>query len=1622
MIRFSHRKRKPIAVFLLVSHLIQLWTPQKAMALTSGPSQPEVQSFQPAGTSEMVDLFTGDFGYNIPLLELPGPNGGYPFNLSYQAGITMDQEASWVGLGFNLNPGTINRQMRGLPDEFDGDPVYTKMSIDPSVTVGLGFGVGAEFFGRALEVGLGFSVYQNNFRGLGYSIDGSLGYGKAINSGTSAGIGLNFSLDSKEGINASPSLSLATKMGQIGVGAAYNSKSGLSSITMSYDTPRDLVIVYKNNTDKADEDFKAETVIDMKSSATLSLSHPGYTPQVSMPMENLGLSATFKIGTSWWGVYPEAYVTGFYNEQRLAEKEKRVRTSAYGYLNYQHATGSRDLMDFNRENDGMVTKDHPNLAIPSLTYDIYSVTGQGISSMYRPIRNDIGVIHDPESGSTSIGGSAGVDAAIPPHVGVNLSVNHSRSRSGLWEANNEVLSKADFQDKVINDLYEPWYFKVHGEPSSEPSSNMEALGKTEAVRVQLEGDNHDPRAKGILENGKGWSTELPAASSFNRERKPRNQVIQPLTNEQLLSGNQEVISLFKILYDSAGYEKPFTRGSLPKHHTAGYTALTPEGLRYNYGIPAYNLYQEEVVFSAKKKLTDTTSRVEVGGTTKGDPTFKHSNTDKFLKRTELPKYAHAYLLTSIVGPDYVDVSGNGVTEDDLGYWVKFTYRKTTTKASPFKWRDPYSKAHLQEGWKTDPRDDRGSFVYGEKELWYLVKAETKSHIVTFTLEPRQDGKGVAAKLQDADNKGESVQALKEIKMFTRSAGVSHPLKVVKFEYDYSLCKGVFNNVSGQGKLTLKKVWFEYGNSQRGRLNPYVFHYHEDNAGENPGYGLYTYNRWGNYKPYPAGDVLHNIDFPYAEQDPAKKSDIDRNAAVWNLKEVELPSGGKVIVDYESDDYGYVQHQPAMQMAEIVDPGSGAGSVFTIADDTLKVRFRLETPIAEELSDIQKKEKVLQYLDQKRQLYFKLYINLRSVGENFYEYVSGYADIDFTKPNGMGLEKDSSGKYVYGFFYLKAETKDNYHPFSLRVWQHLRTNQPDLANSGKRLESTSSTNKRVEQIRSLGSIGAQIRQMFEGYYNFCDDKHWGREIVAGKSWIRLYSPDKIKYGGGCRVRQITLRDQWSQDEEGVYGQVYEYTTEENGSVISSGVAAYEPLIGGDENALRYAKKFSQSVPLRSDNNFFFEYPINESYYPGPMVGYGKVTVTSLAAASLMGKEVKNITLGDNQKLFPAGSGISYGTTGATTHEFYTARDFPVLTEETEKKDKPYQLAFSIPFYGSIAVSKLASSQGYSIITNDMHGKPRQVSNYRQDAKGMLDVKPISWVRYNYAHDTIFYQEQKVSTLVNTFKPNSDGTLSVLESSALDNPPPSTYTIGQENEFFIDMREFEDKVRGGGASYNTDFVYLLFGVFPIPTSWPNISRSDTQLRTAVTNKVIFKTGILESTEAYDGGSHIITKNIKWDKLTGVPVLTVVNNNFDEPVYNYTVLAHTQYQGMGAAYQNIGLTFEVKNVDNLPYHNNLYQFSISINEDLLAPGDEILLYDNQEGLRNPVAKVVYTGEENDEKLFYSATPLTANDYKAMIVRSGYRNQLAVSSGTITALQDPSIPGSTVTYEKVIRVPKEN
>lgn len=76
------------------------------------------------GLGGMVDKFTGDLSYSLPLLTVPGPNGeAFPIAIQYQGGgIGVDQAASEIGLGWSMPIGEIVRNVNGHPDDLKAAP------------------------------------------------------------------------------------------------------------------------------------------------------------------------------------------------------------------------------------------------------------------------------------------------------------------------------------------------------------------------------------------------------------------------------------------------------------------------------------------------------------------------------------------------------------------------------------------------------------------------------------------------------------------------------------------------------------------------------------------------------------------------------------------------------------------------------------------------------------------------------------------------------------------------------------------------------------------------------------------------------------------------------------------------------------------------------------------------------------------------------------------------------------------------------------------------------------------------------------------------------------------------------------------------------------------------------------------------------------------------------------------------------------------------------------------------------------------------------------------------------------------------------------------------------------
>ncbi len=1670
MFRLSARKKcaKLFLFVYLAVFMFELFMPLYSVALTSGPAQPEAEGFTPAGTSDMVNTFSGDFNYNIPLFELPGPNGGYPFNLAYQAGVTMDQEASWVGLGWNLNPGAINRDMRGLPDDFNGDIIKTDIDIKKNYTAGVNLSFSPELWSFDFaKGGLTFSlgVRYNSYKGFGAStsVGGNSSIGDSGDGGSVTGsVGLGVSFDSDEGAGADVSLGLGGKVGKGdnrldgSVGMGVNSRSGLKQLSLGLSGTK-----YKQD-DKNGNTFKNSHGVG--GSGNISFSSPAFTPAVQMPMKGYNVSVNFKVGGDIGGTFLNVGIGGSYSEQKLKEKQKKSK--AYGYLHLQHgephATDkSGTLMDFNREKDGMVTRFTPNLAAPHLTYDVYNVNGQGMMEQFRPYRNDIGAIFDEYAKTTNTGGGIGaeVGVGVPIHWGINGDINHAESWSGKWVKRNNFAY--GYTDKEQNSNYEPVYFRSTGEHTAESSSRMQnIIGDDHAMKLNLTGNRDVPELTNTFSNFNDNDLASQPSDNASRksvDRKPRNNNLSILKNSEVSTLRE--FDVFDYSAPSSDYRSA-TKNAINRTSRNGYSSNMPiadqiggmiatnkAGMRYVYGMPAYNTKHVECSFSINPELADTfckrTSTIQVQD---NDVKYKWRGTDEYKKRTNMPPYAHSYLLTSILGSDYVDVDNDGPSDDDLGYWVKFNYVKTS---NAFRWRAPYeyNKANYIGGYKSDKYDDKGTYMYGEKEIRYLATAETKTHIAVFIISARHDGRDAAAEFAStgATTYSQSYK-LDRIDLYSKEdykrLTNPKPLQSVHFKYDYELCGNVPNNDhasqwegtqnlnANAGKLTLKSLYFTHENSTRGVLTPYKFTYGkvETSGGaivSNPDYSPFSYDRWGQYSPSANNGVsdCSKVIFPYVNQGNSIDDSQNRvvNASAWNLTDIHMPSGSDIHVNFEQDDYAYVQNKTAMQMFKIEslgdhDPTDHNSLIYTndsnrFAEDEedRRIYFRLEYPISTALSSPNRQLELEKYLDENRQLYFKVYAPMRKHTESFWEYVSGYMDIESI---GVKEGTDSAGYYNYAFVVVKRMTKSNnrdipYHPLTVAILQSLKQNLPQFAFKGGLTMSNPSAEGAeliLEMGKALGAAFATLKELFTSFYRDRTNgvHRWADRIDLEQSFIRLNSPDKKKYGGGIRVNRIEIRDNWSVagEAQSVYGQEYDYTHTENGQTISSGVATYEPAIGGEENALRYAKQYPFKVSVTTESNMFYEYPINETVYPGPSVGYGKVTVRSINTKRIM----------DGQT-----TATGYGSTGVTENYFYTAKDYPIISEETKlfpkmdsKSMKFLNLPIPLPGLGSLSWEIMAASQGYLTQLNDMHGKPWKIINYGLDNTGHKTKEPISSVLYEYfdeekvffkpgTHTPIKYRVLKNEVPVLISDPNPEN----LEEAKIE-----TKTIGVDYEVLTDQRQSYSYNVGAGVSFNIEQMVFL----PFPFPWPNINYGETEISLAVTNKIIHRSGILKKTIATDGQSIVTTENKCFDRYTGEPLLTTVTNDFDDNIWKYDIPGHVKYDGMGAAYQNNNSEVTFADTDfSLAYPSTSNDSTFLVNhtgiEALFAVGDEVIFMSSS-NIRGVVEEVGLnyvrlTVRKSDA---VSSFPTGATSYKVKVVRSGRRNMLETKVGSIVALKDPT------------------
>lgn len=1567
MIIRSSSTRKGLACFFLVLLITQGLMPTVVWALTSGPAQPETKQFAQAGTSDMVDLSTGDFKYNIPLLDVDG----YPVNLNYQSGVGMDDEASWVGLGWNLNAGAMNRQLRGIADDSYGDTVMTENYMKPKLTYGGRVTVRGEAFGNGLLKGsISLGISSDNYTGIGadFGVNAGLSLSGANAGPLTPGIGIGLNSSTSDGVTVTPNVSLSLKQKQnanqatsIGLSASlgYNTREGLKALNLgsSYSLTR------KN--DKGQGSASHEII-----GGSVSYNTPPFYPGTQMPFKSSNFTASLDYGPAAVGLFAGVGVTGYGTKREISRDTMYNRT--YGFMYAEKGKGVKDAMvDFMREKDNPIIPELKNLALPIATPDVFSYSSQAGGGQLKLFRNGTGVFFDNETHDISDNKSVSAEfgAGTYMHGGVSIYNQDIDNVNGKWRTDNDFLVKGDYADKSSL-IEEDAYFKQVGEKNVEDDDFVTKVLGEKAVNIPID----NKTAQGSLKTAEGVIPVAPLAYKKTGRQVKRSPVMVLTAAEAKVAALDKKIKNYP--FNTVGSFLPVacnkvaitteSRDTLQRkgRHISEMSITGDDGKRMVYGLPVYNLKQEEYSFAVDGSKADKTTNLipfkVINGKIDHKPLINGKySTDEYYHKESQPAYATSYLLTGILSPDYVDVTGDGITEDDRGTAIKFNYSKVE---KAFKWRTPSGQllAQWNRGLNADPDDDKGSIVYGEKELWYLNSIESRTKIAYFITEDRTDGLGFDWQGNLLKGTNDTRQKrLKEIRLYSKN-DLTKPIKTVVLDYDYDkVCPGVPNNETGQGKLTLKSVYFKYASSSKGQYNPYTFEYNPGEGNASQPYALLSSDRWGTFKP--VGDNaadgygnFKNDEFPYTTRNSGRAA---TNASMWQLEKITLPTGGVIHVNYESDDYAYVQNRRAMQMIKFDDMLLANGESAPNLKAAKKFKFTIPGMKGpsngfDELNWFKKN-----CLNGESYMYARIYVNVTdepsSTSEDKYDFVPVY---------GLVKDVDINGSVAIVTFEEDNEGGEHANALISAAWQRMRMDYPRYAFPGYK----NKINDERPIAAAVGALANSIKNISELWENFdsrANRKNFAANINLSKSFARVVKLDSAKLGGGVRVKKIRMSDEWSSmatdQSTASYGQEYEYETTQDGEIISSGVAAYEPSLGGDENPMRLPVNYVQDVKWGLNNYFYLEEPMGESLFPAPEVVYREVKVRNLDAS---------------------GNADPNSKTGWNTYEFYTAKEFPVIINQTPLDKNLHKPMSWSSFFGGKSEYELSMSQGYAIFLNDMHGKPKAERVFNQTGEEISSSEYL----YNTTEEGGIQRIRNVVDVVDT-----KGNIT------------KDQVIGREIEMFADMRQSEMNNRG--KSINIGIDVLPFGPYALPIPhFPWGKNEDHRLfRSASVVKTIQYYGVIASVIKKINGSSVTAANLLYDKLTGEPVLTQSNNEFDDPVYSINIPAYWIYTQMGPAYQNLGLLmkdFQIsQGVIPATYINSL------------SPGDELI------------------GLGDRQRLWVVNSPTGANAVNAMhiidasgrviseylgnvkVCRSGYRNLLTPGATAITSMKNP-VEGNTL------------
>lgn len=710
------RIKKSISILMLIVILSNLLLPSYSWALTAGPTAPEATSFEPVDTTDMVNTITGDFTYNLPLLEVPGPGGSYPITMSYHAGIQPGVDASWVGLGWSLNPGAINRITNGLPDDLketvSTDRQFWEGGETTVTSVGVSVGLGNV---ASVSAGLEFATDTYKGRGIGGYLGGSLSFqdgkqgisarvgispygGSYLSSNANVGIGASSAFanyDSRFGFNSG--LSSGVGVGPVSVGVSYDTQEGFNT-RGGFGIPRLLNATISTNNSKGSLSvggFSYAYGSNNSKNGNISMASDSWSLNIPVfYLINLSIGRQY---TRYWMDETETlknYGSIFFPSTDVGDMSTKVFDS-YHMANL----------------NSMAYGEHPAKSMEGsyADYDSYSVNAQGVGGSMRPHHYNVSLYSQDVVNSANEVTTKNVLGYFIPQA----------SQKVMFRFDN------DFSNRVINQpntITINHNYTTPTNPTPSDPNFQDWVNQADSIEQVNYATTTTPlyfQYSSPITGKPGSPQYIPKVASSRH--------IEFFTNDEIVEAQK--VNAQGQLINSAAWSQIHARGFMDcsakgftRTNSGGkigaFTITNESGVSYNFSLPAYSY--EEYTYSENKA--------------------DQAGSRSFNNTSQSDRYAYTWFLTGVTGPDYIDRGPEGdpdgiLNEFDWGYWVDFNYGMWTDE---YIWRNP------GEGFNTDLDNEFKSVSKGKKEIYYLNRIKTSTHTALFVKEIRADGKGVEA--------------------------------------------------------------------------------------------------------------------------------------------------------------------------------------------------------------------------------------------------------------------------------------------------------------------------------------------------------------------------------------------------------------------------------------------------------------------------------------------------------------------------------------------------------------------------------------------------------------------------------------------------------------------------------------------------------------------------------------------------------------------------------------------------------------------------------------------------------------------------------------------------------------